>query len=44
MKKGAEMKTLVLNAVGREFDFENVDISTPTGRELAPWLNLKEIS
>jgi S-(hydroxymethyl)glutathione dehydrogenase / alcohol dehydrogenase len=28
------MKALVLNAVGRGFDFENVDIAAPTGREV----------
>ena len=28
------MKALVLNAVGREFDFEYVDVATPIGREV----------
>jgi len=28
------MKALVLNAVGREFDFEDVDIAAPIGREV----------
>jgi S-(hydroxymethyl)glutathione dehydrogenase / alcohol dehydrogenase len=28
------MKALVLNAVGRGFDFENVDIAPPIGREV----------
>lgn len=28
------MKALVLNALGRGFDFENVDIAAPTGREV----------
>ena len=28
------MKALVLNAVGREFDFEDVDVATPIGREV----------
>jgi S-(hydroxymethyl)glutathione dehydrogenase/alcohol dehydrogenase len=28
------MKALVLNAVGRGFDFENVDIAQPIGREV----------
>jgi S-(hydroxymethyl)glutathione dehydrogenase / alcohol dehydrogenase len=28
------MKALVLNAVGRGFDFENVDIAAPVGREV----------
>jgi len=27
------MKALVLNALGRGFDFEDVDIAAPTGRE-----------
>ena len=28
------MKALVLNAIGRGFDFEDVDIATPIGREV----------
>ena len=28
------MKALVLNALGRGFDFEDVDISSPIGREV----------
>ena len=28
------MKALVLNALGRGFDFEDVDIATPIGREV----------
>ena len=28
------MKALVLNAIGRGFDFEDVDIATPLGREV----------
>ena len=28
------MKALVLNAVGRRFDFEDVDIAVPIGREV----------
>ena len=28
------MKALVLNAVGREFDFEDVDVAAPIGREI----------
>jgi S-(hydroxymethyl)glutathione dehydrogenase/alcohol dehydrogenase len=28
------MKALVLNAVGRGFDLEDVDIATPLGREV----------
>jgi hypothetical protein len=28
------MKALVLNALGREFDFEEVDIAAPAGREV----------
>src|SRR5258706_11849163 len=30
----ANMKALVLNAVGREFDFDDVDVATPIGREV----------
>jgi S-(hydroxymethyl)glutathione dehydrogenase/alcohol dehydrogenase len=32
--KGAQMKALVLNAIGRGFEFEDVDIGTPMGREV----------
>jgi S-(hydroxymethyl)glutathione dehydrogenase / alcohol dehydrogenase len=28
------MKALVLNAIGRGFDFEDVDIATPIGHEV----------
>jgi len=28
------MKALVINAIGRGFDFENIDIGAPTGREV----------
>jgi S-(hydroxymethyl)glutathione dehydrogenase/alcohol dehydrogenase len=28
------MKALVVNALGRGFDFEDVDIATPIGREV----------
>ena len=28
------MKALVVNAIGRGFDFEDVDIATPIGREV----------
>jgi hypothetical protein len=28
------MKALVLNALGRGFDFEDVDIAAPIGREV----------
>src|SRR5580704_12841846 len=29
-----DMKALVLNAIGRGFDFEDVDIASPAGREI----------
>src|SRR6202142_1323128 len=32
--RGAKMKALVLNAVGHGFDFEDVDIAAPIGREV----------
>ena len=31
---GGHMKALVLNALGRGFDFEDVDIAAPIGREV----------
>jgi hypothetical protein len=32
--KGGQMKALVANALSRGFDFENVQIAAPIGREV----------
>src|SRR5258708_15658290 len=42
-EREAQMKALVLNTLGRGFDFEDVDIAAPMGRQLlvnvqASWL------